>query len=229
MAAAIGVLLCLFVAAAVGVYQSVIHGHPAMDIQQMTIHRITQDGNAETAAISPDGKLVAYTRRDKDRLSLVVKQLATGGEVTVAREYRYISFPQFRRDDGYVYFVGQQDRDVALYAVPALGGFPRRLITGLVGGTFDFSDDGSQVAFSLIQPRTNSEDVMVANADGSNPRLVYSVASGQTLLQGLACSKQRHFLALSIEENSGRLGHILKVVQTETADTIFDSGQTRLR
>ena len=45
--------------------------------------RLTSDGKASDAAISPDGKYVVYVNDDNGRQSLWVRQVATGSDVQI--------------------------------------------------------------------------------------------------------------------------------------------------
>ena len=54
---------------------------PAALFQTTNVTRLTTDGKASDAAISPDGKYVVYVKDDNDRQSLWVRQVATGSEV----------------------------------------------------------------------------------------------------------------------------------------------------
>ena len=80
---AAAVLLVLIVAAAFGVYKLLGRNAPAIDTRNISIRPLTDHGQVVNfASISPDGRLVAYGRREGER-SLRVKQVVTGSEVTV--------------------------------------------------------------------------------------------------------------------------------------------------
>jgi eukaryotic-like serine/threonine-protein kinase len=204
----VGLLLLVLLAGGLGgIYKLVIHSRPILDTSRMTVRRITEDGAAFTPAISGDGKLVAYVRADGNKASLIVKQLATGSEVTAVAGMTLIGHPAFRLDDGFVYYIGIQDRETGLYSVPALGGSPRRILSGNLGDAFDFSPDGTQIAFSRIVE--GGEDLVIGNADGTDQRVVYSVPKGQTLMYGISWSKKGELIALPIVDGSGSFSHLL--------------------
>jgi serine/threonine protein kinase len=77
------VALALVAAAAFGVYKLLGKNTPAIDTRNISIRPLTEHGQAVGfAAISADGRLVAYGMREGER-SLRVKQVTTGSEVTV--------------------------------------------------------------------------------------------------------------------------------------------------
>ncbi len=78
-----GVIAMLVVASAFGVYKLLSKNAPAIDTRNINIRQLTDHGQAVGfAAISADGKMIAYGRREGER-SLRVKQIVTGSEVTV--------------------------------------------------------------------------------------------------------------------------------------------------
>ena len=80
----VATVVVLIAAAAFGLYRLLARSDsPAIDTRDLNIRPLTDHGQAVGfAAISPDGRLVAYGRREGDR-SLRVKQVSTGSEVTV--------------------------------------------------------------------------------------------------------------------------------------------------
>ena len=49
----------------------------------MEITKLTQSGKAFGVAISPDGQYVVYVLRDGEKQNLMVRQVATGSDVSV--------------------------------------------------------------------------------------------------------------------------------------------------
>ncbi|HXY48259.1 MAG TPA: protein kinase, partial [Terriglobales bacterium] len=80
---AVLVIVAVMAAAAVGVYRLVNRSGLSINTGNLTIQPLTDNGQVTNfACISPDGRFVAYGRREGER-SLRVKQVATGSEVTV--------------------------------------------------------------------------------------------------------------------------------------------------
>ena len=106
--------------------------------------QLTFDGGiAATAAVSPDGKLVAFAsdRAQPGKLDIWLRQVAGSGFVRLTSHPGTHFYPRFSPDGSQVYFL---DGDGALYAMPAVGG-PARKIAG-DAGPFDISARGD-IAF----------------------------------------------------------------------------------
>ncbi len=137
----------------------------------LKFEQITNSGNVVSAAISPDGKQVAYALENSGQQSLWLKQLATSVDVQIIPSaysvYRQISFSH---GGEYIYFVRHAEAQADdLYRIPAFGGPSTKLIPNLEG-PFSLSADDRQVAFSRID-RSKREDILyIANTDDSGER-----------------------------------------------------------
>jgi Tol biopolymer transport system component len=139
----------------------------------------------KTAAISPDGKYVAYAVDElgethfgvpggRTKESLWVRQVA-GGDVQVApaAEVGYWGLT-FSRDGDFLYAVRSEGKNVGfgfLYKIPVLGGAVKRLIAE-VDTRVTLSPDGRQLAFVRNHAGGDDSKVLVANEDGSGEREV---------------------------------------------------------
>ena len=106
---------------------------PEEPFQTMRLTRLTTSGKAKAAAISRDGKYVAYAFGDPEAQGLRVLQTATRSDLqilpaaegqlrglTFSEEGDYIFYVRFEKSDTY---------KATLYTVPALGGPPRKVAT----------------------------------------------------------------------------------------------------
>jgi len=141
--------------------------------QSMTITPVTSLGTVRAAAISPDGRQLAYIRREAGVHSIWVRQVATGSEVEVIppRDFS-IWAVDFTPDGEHVVFQGPDSRDSggmnSIFRVPTLGGEVRRVIFD-ADGLPSFSPDGQHFAFRRGLPGRGAA-LVVANADGSGER-----------------------------------------------------------
>jgi len=173
-AGAISTLLLLVVAAAgFGVY-SLLRREKRIPMQQMTISKITESGNANLATISPDGKYLVYSEEEKKGRGLWIRHLATGSNVQVVEPTAEAQFVgvTFSPDGNYFYFV-RSDPTVAgvsnVYQVPVLGGVPK-LILQDCDSAITFAPDGKRFAFRRDSPSTSEYGVFIANVDGTGIR-----------------------------------------------------------
>jgi Tol biopolymer transport system component/DNA-binding winged helix-turn-helix (wHTH) protein len=149
------------------------HGAPKPELfQTMEMTRLTTTGQIRDVAIAPDGKYVAYVRGDAGRQCLRLRQVVTGGDVTLVApaETRYRGLT-FSPDGNYLFFVSRQKKEAAnvLYSVPLLGGTVKKLLSG-VDSAPTISPDGTQLAFVRESPTMGESALLVANADGSSER-----------------------------------------------------------
>src|SRR5260370_24000896 len=94
------------------------------------ISKLAENGKVDfAAAISPDGRWIAYFKHEGHR-SLWVKQIVSGSEVQVVQGSSgyFNSGLAFSPDANYIYY-GHTDRQNEvvsnLYSVPSLGGTPQ--------------------------------------------------------------------------------------------------------
>jgi len=176
-------VMALVAAAGFAVYKRVSRPAPAFDARNLAIRPLTDHGEVTNfAAISPDGRLVAYGRREGER-SLRVKQVATGSEVTVVPPQPgfFGLGAAFTPDGNYLYYPHgdpANPNNVNLYSVPSLGGSPRQVASDVVGAAA-FSPDGKQIVYRRIIQQTGEDQILIANADGSGERVVVQQNRGQ--------------------------------------------------
>lgn len=168
--------IVILAAAAFGIYSFLNRGG-ATPFQNFTIGQITNTGNAEEAAISPDGKYVLSVQRAKGSASLWLRNVPTGSDMQVippeATDYRSLAFSP---DGNYIYFRKANSAlrsSWDMYRAPVLGGTPQDIGRDVDGGPA-FSPNGSQVIYA----RDNDPDVgkfrlLMANPDGSGERILY--------------------------------------------------------
>jgi Tol biopolymer transport system component/predicted Ser/Thr protein kinase len=178
--AAIGiaaVLLVLLIGAGFGVYKLIERHAETIDIHDISVRQITDHGQATGfASISGDGRLVAYGRQEVER-SLRVKQVATGSEVMVVppQPGSFGFGAVFSPDGNYLYYTHGDPtnrRNTNIYGVPSLGGVPRQIV-GDVGSRAAFSSDGKRIAFTRKVFDKGEDELVVANADGSDENIIF--------------------------------------------------------
>jgi serine/threonine protein kinase len=131
------------------------------------ITRIDTDGHAMLPAMSPDGKYVAYVSGEFGSRSLVVRQLATDSTITLVPATNLnLQSISFSPSGDHVYFTETNSDQLlsTLYQVPTLGGSPKKLVED-VDGAITFSPDAKRFAFIRYVPKTNSDVVVVVDAE----------------------------------------------------------------
>ncbi|MDI1240822.1 MAG: DPP IV N-terminal domain-containing protein [bacterium] len=144
----------------------------------LQIERLTTNGQATSAAISPDGKYVIYGVDEGGKDSLWLRQVATNSNVQIfpAAEDVFYWGLTFSPDSTFINFIRAEfEKNIGwgLEQMPVLGGPQKRLVDA--EGGISYSPDGAQFAFIRDEfPSDNESSLMIANADGSGERIVAS-------------------------------------------------------
>jgi eukaryotic-like serine/threonine-protein kinase len=142
---------------------------------EITMQALTVDGYAQQATISPDGKFIAYVRRDGVRSSVVVKQLGSNSDVVILPPSDEVNYwaPSVTPDGNYVDVLvahrGSAAREIV--RVPFLGGSPRTIVSNVASG-LGWSSDGSHMAYVVWDPATQTTTLVVADASGQQAKVL---------------------------------------------------------
>src|SRR5690349_14000179 len=143
-------------------------GDLAGNLPPLKIERLTDSGQSSSAAISPDGKYVAYTQMFKGRYSIWIRQLTTNTNSEIVSPTDNIVGMAFSHRGEYLYFVAGDPS--ALYRVSLIGDVPRKILER-PEGKFSLSPDDSRIAFIRVSTNSNGQQehaLMIANSDGTN-------------------------------------------------------------
>jgi len=137
--------------------------------QTLSMTRLTTSGRARGAAISPDGKYVAYVRDDAGQRSLWLRQVGTTSDIQVASQTDAGGLT-FSPDGTHLYWINFFGE---LFRMPLLGGLKSLVLKGV--NSFTLSPDGSRLAFIRRDDSGHGESsVQVANIDGSGEQKLAS-------------------------------------------------------
>src|ERR1700733_1807174 len=147
---------------------------PPVDTRSMKIRPITDNGEVTAfAAVSADGKLIAFGASADGKYSLRVKQISTGSEVVVVSQREEpIVGATFTNSGDYLYYVMLSGGTANLYSAPSLGGLSRLVVTD-VSGAASFSPDGTRMAYIRGAPAAQDR-LLIANADGTGEHEILS-------------------------------------------------------
>jgi Tol biopolymer transport system component len=200
----------------VGIYRLLTRSAPGINPLKMTVTRVTENGRALLAVISPDGRYAAYELRDVTR-SLRVKQLATGSDVQVVppQQGSINAGMSFTPDGNYIYYTHTEKENpnvLDVYAVPSLGGASRHILTD-VSSAPAFSPDGKQIAFVRGVPAKKEDELLIADSDGGGERVILQRESGRKGFSGdPSWSADGKLIVIGAGEQGGEnLGSLLVV------------------
>ncbi|MGH9844852.1 MAG: winged helix-turn-helix domain-containing protein, partial [Blastocatellia bacterium] len=148
--------------------------HAETAFRQITPSKLTTSGKSAHAALSHDGKYVAYVTEENDLQSLWLRQTATTSHVMVvapaALKFKGVTFSP---DANFIYYVlhpgGEQLAE--LYQVPVLGGTPKKILSG-VDSPVTFSPDGQFFAFVRNDSRQRETSLILAGINSSEERIL---------------------------------------------------------
>jgi serine/threonine protein kinase/Tol biopolymer transport system component len=155
--------------------------NPPAQVEQV---RLGIGGNVIEAAISLDGKYVAYVNDEGGRQSIWLRQIATGTDLPAVNpantKYKGLSFFP---DGNYLSYLKTEGDSADLYQVSTFGGASRRLATR-VDTPVSFSPEGKQITFVRYSADANSTTLIVADANGSNERALATLKEPQLFSRG---------------------------------------------
>jgi serine/threonine protein kinase/Tol biopolymer transport system component len=145
-----------------------ITGSGAPKFQSVQIDQLSSQGNSFSAAISPDGKLLAFVNLQDGKESLIVRQIAADGNIeTVAPTFQGIIKPTFTPDGDHLYYVMVDKGVGTLFQVSSLGKESKKILFD-VDSPVTFSPDGKRLAFIRHNPSEGGDTIFIANSDGTN-------------------------------------------------------------
>jgi len=112
--------------------------------------------------------------RDAGKYSLWIRQIVTSSNLQVVVPQEEAMFGlRFSPDGNFLYCADYSFKEnvSSLYRLPVLGGTPARILTD-INSAITFSPDGKRVAFTRVSSRTGDFALIVANADGSEQRVL---------------------------------------------------------
>ena len=131
--------------------------------QTMRISTQTSRGDVLDAAISPDGRFLAYVAGTAGRATLRVRQVATGSDVEILpMQDAGLESPSFSPDGNYIFYLKRREDAPnyrSLMSVPSLGG-PEEERAFDVDSRVTFSPDGRRIAYVRGVPH-NEYDALV--------------------------------------------------------------------
>ena len=174
-------LLAILGAAGYGVYSWIARKSP-LPFENFAISQITNTGNSQLAAISPDGKYLLRTVDQQGKQSLWLRHVPTNSDTQVLppADVTFGSIA-FSPDGSYIYFRRAATRTnnvFDLFRIPVFGGTPQMLVHDIDTDPA-LSPDGTHLAFARENdPEVGKLLILTSNSDGTNEKV---------LVRGTAC------------------------------------------
>ncbi len=143
------------------------------DDKVLEFENVTSSDRPMTAAISPDGKYIAYSRMANGLQSLWLKHLSSGVNAQIVEPEDGVIYLgiEFSPDNDYIYFMRRtKDGPTHLDCVSILGGTPKTNILTDIDGAFSISPDNRLISFRRYEPQKRY--LLVSDIDGNNERRI---------------------------------------------------------
>jgi serine/threonine protein kinase len=194
-------------------------GKNETNFQSIQVSRLTDNGTSHQAAISPDGRLVAFRNTKDGKQSLIIRQIATGNAVEIVppTEHEFYQ-PTFSPEGDFVYYVLSEKGIGTLYRVSTLGGVSKKIAFD-VDSKVTFSPDGKQFAFIRHNPTVGGDTVFIAASDGSNLQpFIETKEVGYDKFTGVAWSPESSRLLLGVFKDANEQNQKIRFATVELAD-----------
>ena len=178
------VMLLLAVAVAVGLFRFTQTNEAEANFASLSplarTTQLTNTGQVLRAAVSPDGKYIAYIQSERGQESLWLRQaeIAGGIEIVPSSGSHFVGIT-FAPDSNSIFYV-RYDRDSAiagLYQVPVLGGAARKILTD-IDSQISFAPDKKRFTFVRNYLSRKEMHLIIANLDNPNQEQHLAVDAG---------------------------------------------------
>ena len=217
-------LIALLVVTGIGSrIRGYLHHQDEKPFQNILVNKVTDSGNAQLAAISPDGKYLLTMMRDNGLASLWLRNVPTNSNTQVQPPADvYYNGLTFSNDGNYFYFVRSDPGNTNLrflYRAPLLGGTPQKLASD-VDSNISFSPDGSKFAFMRYDnPVAGQYQLIIRSLDTGEERVLMSGSNSQQVFAPVWSPDGKTIVCAAV--------HVGKSLQSEIAvDTA--SGKSRV-
>ncbi len=162
-------------AAGMGLYlrRSHVASQPSPNSLSLEVVALTDNGKVFRAAISTDGRYIAYVQNEADKFDLHLLQVATNRDIELLPGSSLpIASLHFSPDGNFIYFlrVLENPENLGVFKIAALGGPATPLATDASMRSVTVSPDGKQIAYISNTP---AESLIVAvSPEGANRRVL---------------------------------------------------------
>jgi serine/threonine protein kinase len=187
--------------------------------QSIQASRLTDNGTANMAELSPDGKLVAFINRQDGKESLAVRQVVTGNIIPLVQPTMLNFYqPSFTPDGNFIYYVAVDKGVGTLFQIPALGGESKKIIVD-VDSKVTFAPDGKRLAFIRHNPNEGGDTIVIADADGTNAEAFLQTKEiGYDQFIGIDWSPENDKILVGMFKNKGELNQKLELATIDLKD-----------
>ncbi len=218
--------LVVLLAAGYGIY-SLLSRNPTQKFQNISVTKVTDNGNVAQVAISPDGKYILSRILQNGLSSLSLRNVPTNS-VTQVEPPANLSYGglRFSPDGNYFYFVrtdvGNDDLKY-LYRAPLLGGTPERLAAD-VDSNVTPSPDGRKLAFMRYDnPDPGKYALIVHSMENGEEKVLASGPNSEALYAPAWSPDGKSILCVTLQPGNALAGLVLIDGSTGERKLFFSS------
>jgi serine/threonine protein kinase len=200
-----------------------IIGSNAPKFQSIQVDQLTNQGKSFAAAISPDGKVLAFVNVQDGRQSLVVRQIANDSNIEIVPPmFQEIIQPTFTPDGNHIYYVTVDKGIGTLYQVPWLGKDSKKIAVD-VDSPVTVSPDGKKIAFFRHDPTEGGDTIFTANRDGTNlEAFLHTKEAGYDKFTALAWSPDGERMLIGVMKVGSEQVQRVKIATVGIKDKRFE-------
>ena len=174
---------------------------------QVKVAQVTTNGAVSNVALSPNGKLFAFTRMedDRERVSLRLGQMNGDRDIElVPASDAPIRLMQFSQDGSTLYYTKQdyEQRGFILYKISVLGGPPLKL-RDKMDMKFTLSPDETRVVFERDDVAGGTRSLIISDLNGLNEQALLTLPIDRRLTASVSWSPDGSTLALAATRDAG--------------------------
>ncbi len=171
--AAIGGFAVLL-AVAFGAYQYFNLKKADISFEKIKFTRLTNSGKVSGAAVSPDGKYIAYVLGESEGNSLWIQQVGTASNVRLLPPVKAQVYElTFTPDGSHIFYslFADGNADLEFYRISSLGGVSEK-IPNIIASFISFSPAGKRIAYAQSDSAAGQNYLVIADADGTNQQTI---------------------------------------------------------
>jgi len=171
--AAIGGFAVLL-ALAFGVFQYFNLKKASIPFEKIKFTQLTNSGKVSGAAVSPDGKYIAYILGESEGNSLWMQQVGTASNVRLLPPVKAQVYElTFTPDGSHIFYnlFADGNADPEFYRISMLGGVIEK-IPNVIASYITFAPDGKRFAYAQSDSTAGQNYLVIADADGTNQKTI---------------------------------------------------------
>lgn len=159
---------------AFGVFQYFNLKKASIPFEKIKFTRLTNSGKVSGAAVSPDGKYIAYVLGESEGNSLWMQQVGTASNVRLLPPVKaQIWELSFTPDGSHIFYslFAADNADPQWFRISSLGGISEK-IPNINACFISFSPDGKRIAYAQSDSAAGQNYLVIADADGGNQQRI---------------------------------------------------------